>query len=945
MAHRSFARVSAFLALFIFVSIVSFQIVAPTTALAATSYGNAGQFSSGQAWGVGVATTTGNVYVANTANNILIFTATGTAIGSFGGTGSGNGQLNQPEAVAVDALGNIYVADYNNNRVEVFSSTTAYVSQFGGSGSGNGQFNAPDGIAISPITGNIYVSDSRNNRVQIFSSTSTYIGQFGSHGSGNGQFDSPGTLAIDSAGNIYVADYNNSRVEKFASTTAYVSSIGSFGSGNGQLMFPVAVALDASGNLYVADTGNNRVEVFNSAGSFQATYGGFGSGSGQFNTPSGIAVNPSTGMGYVADLFNSRVDMFAPVVVPTVVGSAATSVSTSSVTFNGAITATGYSSITDAGFAYSTTSDLTSGVATTSVGAQSGAVAFTLPVTGLYPGTTYYYRAYAVNSAGTSTGSILSATMLPLYNYVNQWSGTGSIGFGYVVSVTVSSSTGNVYVFDNSHNNIQEFTPMGSFIRSWGSLGSGNGQFHVTGSASTIAFSPVNGYIYVADTGNNRIQVFTQDGTYVTSWGSSGSGNSQFNNAQGLGVSPVTGNVYVADYGNNRVQEFSPTGVYITQWGSSGSGNGQFNAPNGIAVSPTTGNVYVGDYSNNRIQVFTSSGTYVTQFANGLVSFLEGVAISPVTGNVFVVSAGDSHVLEFTSSGAYVGQFGSSGSGNGKLGFPFSLAVSPFNNNIYIPDPNNGRVEVFSTPFSLPDVTTTGSTNITFNGASVSGSIVFSGTGNLTAAGFVYGLTTAYGATVVVTNSPSVGGYSAQLLSLTCGTTYHVAAYAANANGVGYGTDKTFTTNTCPAVSSAQGGTASLAQLASLLAPSPAANAYLASRGYQVSGQSVSQISTTANSTATTTVVATSTINHVSSTVFTRDLSVGSVGADVLALQKFLNTHGYVIAHSGLGSSGNETNKFGAMTRVALAKFQKAHGISPAAGNFGPMTRGYVIGL
>ena len=945
MAHRTFVRTFACSALFIFVFFASVQFVVPKTALAATSYGNAGQFSAGLAWGIGVATTTGTIYVASAGNTILVFTATGTAIGSFGGTGSGNGQLNQPEAVTVDALGNIYVADYNNNRVQIFSSTTAYVSQFGGSGSGNGQFSAPDGIAISPITGNIYVADSRNNRVQIFSSTSTYIGQFGSHGSGNGQFDSPGTLAIDSAGNIYVADYNNSRVEKFASTTAYVSTIGSFGSGNGQLMFPQGVALDPAGNLYVADTGNNRIEIFNSAGSFQTTYGGYGSGSGLFNTPTGVVINPSTGMGYVADFFNNRIDMFAPIVVPTVVSSAATSVSTSSITFNGAITATGYASITDAGFAYSTTSDLTSGVATTSVGAQSGAVAFTLPVTGLFPGTTYYYRAYAVNSAGTSTGSILSATLLPLYNYVNQWSGTGSIGFGYVVSVTVSSSTGNVYVFDNSHNNIQEFTPTGSFIRSWGSLGSGSGQFHVTGSASTIAFSAVNGYIYAADTGNNRIQVFTQDGTYVTSWGSSGSGNSQFNNAQGLGVSPVTGNVYVADYGNNRVQEFSPTGVYITQWGSSGSGNSQFNAPNGIAVSATTGNVYVEDGNNNRIQEFTPSGSYVTQFANGLVSFLEGVAISPVTGNVFVVSAGDSHVLEFTSSGAYVGQFGSSGSGNGKLGFPFSLAVSPFNNNIYIPDPNNGRVEVFSTPFSLPDVTTAGPTGITLNGAVVSGSIVFSGTGNLTAAGFVYGLTTAYGATMVVTNSPSIGGYSAQLSALTCGTTYHVAAYASNPNGTGYGPDQTFTTVACPVAASAQGGTASIEQLATILAPSAATDAYLASRGYHRSGQSGNQSGVAATISTVATPVTTSTIVRASSKIFTRDLSVGSVGVDVLALQKFLNTHGYVIAHSGAGSSGNETNKFGTMTRLALAKFQKAHGLSPSVGNFGPATRKYISGL
>jgi hypothetical protein len=77
-------------------------------------------------------------------------------------------------------------------------------------------------------------------------------------------------------------------------------------------------------------------------------------------------------------------------------------------------------------------------------------------------------------------------------------------------------------------------------------------------------------------------------------------------------------------------------------------------------------------------------------------------------------------------------------------------------------------------------------------------------------------------------------------------------------------------------------------------------------------------------------------------TSFTRDLTIGSTGADVTALQVYLNTHGYVLASSGPGSPGNETAKFGALTRAALARFQKANGITPPAGYFGPKTRAYV---
>lgn len=78
---------------------------------------------------------------------------------------------------------------------------------------------------------------------------------------------------------------------------------------------------------------------------------------------------------------------------------------------------------------------------------------------------------------------------------------------------------------------------------------------------------------------------------------------------------------------------------------------------------------------------------------------------------------------------------------------------------------------------------------------------------------------------------------------------------------------------------------------------------------------------------------------------FVRDLKVGATGDDVKGLQVFLNTHGYAVASSGPGSPGNETTRFGAATRAALAKFQKANGISPAVGYFGAKTRAAVNGM
>ncbi len=86
-------------------------------------------------------------------------------------------------------------------------------------------------------------------------------------------------------------------------------------------------------------------------------------------------------------------------------------------------------------------------------------------------------------------------------------------------------------------------------------------------------------------------------------------------------------------------------------------------------------------------------------------------------------------------------------------------------------------------------------------------------------------------------------------------------------------------------------------------------------------------------------------IPAVASSSFTRDLQVGSIGDDVKALQSFLNTHGFAVASVGTGSPGNETTTFGNATKAALAKFQTANGISPAAGFFGSKTRAIVNGM
>lgn len=127
-------------------------------------------------------------------------------------------------------------------------------------------------------------------------------------------------------------------------------------------------------------------------------------------------------------------------------------------------------------------------------------------------------------------------------------------------------------------------------------------------------------FVYICDSGNNRIQVMDYDGNPLFEFGSYGSGNGQFDNP--YGVTNDGTRVYVTDTGNNRVQYFDLLGNYLGQWGTYGSGNGEFNAPKGIAADGRY--TYVVDQGNHRFQIFTALGVFVLtlgEFGSGTDQF------------------------------------------------------------------------------------------------------------------------------------------------------------------------------------------------------------------------------------------------------------------------------------------------------------------------------------
>jgi uncharacterized protein (TIGR03663 family) len=200
---------------------------------------------------------------------------------------------------------------------------------FGEFGGEPGQLIQPRGVAVD-AAGNILVADSANHRLIVFDPSGTPIRTIGGFGNGDGQFNEPRGVAVDSQGNIYVADTWNARIVKLDPQGAFLASWGigreDFGDGRRasptggtqeqnlarplDFFGPRGVAVDADGNVYIADTGNKRIVVTDSDGNYKYQWGYDGSAAGQFNEPIGVAVDEN-GTVFVADTWNSRVQAFA----------------------------------------------------------------------------------------------------------------------------------------------------------------------------------------------------------------------------------------------------------------------------------------------------------------------------------------------------------------------------------------------------------------------------------------------------------------------------------------------------------------------------------------------------------------------------------------------------------------------------------------------------------
>ena len=161
----------------------------------------------------------------------------------------------------------------------------------------------------------------------------------------------------------------------------------------------------------------------------------------------------------------------------------------------------------------------------------------------------------------------------------------------------------HVWAADQTSHAIQKrLCSTGALVSTFGSAGSGDGQFNYP---TGIALDGT--YLYVADESNTRVQKFTTAGAFATKWGTSGAGDGQFMRPWGIAVNPVTGNILVTDTLRDDIQEFTNAGVFVRTFGSYGSGLGQVDNPTGIVVTADGASVYVADQGNDRIQRFTET--------------------------------------------------------------------------------------------------------------------------------------------------------------------------------------------------------------------------------------------------------------------------------------------------------------------------------------------------
>ena len=455
-----------------------------------------------------------------------------------------------------------------------------------------GKFNNPRN-ASSDTSGNIYVADDANHQVQVFDGNGNFLRKWGGYGTSVGKFARPHGIHVSPTNNVYVAEYDGDRVQMFNAQGNYLKTFGRSGSGDGQMNGATDVTTDSVGNVYVADLDLHRIMVFSSSGSYLRQWGSNGSGDGQFNQPHSLCTLPGDKIA-VADSQNHRIQIFS----------------------------------SDGTFL-----------------AKFG-------------------------SYGSSNGQFHTPMGIR------------------------ADSAGNIYVSQHGWDRVQMFNSSYTYVRTIGSEGSGNGNVQ-----DPYGVVVANGKVYVPDCSNRRIAVFSSTGTWNSNFGSYG--NREFQDTQGVAVD-ATGNIYISSHQDQEVRKFDKNYNFIKRFGSSGSGDGQFNGVLEMAVGPNN-RLYVVDHSNHRVQIFDLEGNFVGKFGvngsgDGQFKYPWGVAVS--TNRVYVADRDNHRIQIFDLNGNFIKKVGGLGSFGGQFSSPTGLGLLP-DGKYVVADTGNRRIQILNSDDSF----------------------------------------------------------------------------------------------------------------------------------------------------------------------------------------------------------------------------------------------------
>jgi sugar lactone lactonase YvrE len=738
----------------------------------------------------------GNVYIADQGHNVIrkvdlngmITTVAGGGTSSLGDGGQAtNASLNYPIGVALDTNGNLYIVDDHNNRIRKVA-TNGVITTVAGNGAANytgdgGQatnatLNNPSAVAFDAL-GNLYITDNDNDAIRKVNTA----GIITTVADG---FDHLHGIAVDAFGNLYVSDYYLDAILEVAAngmitTLAGISEV---------LAGPDGLSMDAYGSLYIADYGYNRIwkvatngNITTVAGSGAEGFSGDGgaAASASLYNPWGVSLDVA-GNVYIADYSNQRIrKVLAYGGYPTL--TLLNVVATNAGNYTVVIT-TPYGSVTSAVVSLTVEAPPVITVQPASQFVAEGSSAtFSLAAAGSGPfGYLLYFGGTNLVQSGTNSALTLPAvstnntgnyTLVVTNAYGSATSQVASLTVGFAPSVT--SQTGEQTVLLGSNVTLSVAVGgTGPFTYQWqingtnlpnnlittvaGTNGSGYSGDGGQATKATLDYPygvavDAFGNVYIADTYNQRIRKVAANGTITTVAGTNGSGYTGDGGAAtkatlyypyGVAVDSF-GNLYIADTDNSRIRKVATNGIITTVAGTNGYGysgdggpatNARLYYPYGVAVD-LSGNLYIADTDNSRIRKVATNGIITTVAGtngsgysgdggaaiNSMLNDPRGVAVDS-SGNLYIADIYNSRIRKVATNGIITTVAGTNGSGysgdggpaaNARLYYPYGVAMDS-SGNLYIADSENSRIRKVSTNGIITTVAGTNSSGFSGDG-------------------------------------------------------------------------------------------------------------------------------------------------------------------------------------------------------------------------------------